>query len=70
MFFSVTGSGGCGVHVAEQTLRLPEGDATSSVTHLWTEEEDRGEYTQSGFFVFVFEAPSTTRFENLSHHFI
>lgn len=37
VFVPYAGSGSSGVHVAEQTLCLPEGNAASSVTHLETD---------------------------------
>lgn len=37
VFVSYGGSRSCGVHVAEQTLCLPKGNAATSVAHLGRE---------------------------------
>ena len=38
---AVDGTGGGGVHVAEQTLDLPQGNASSSVRHLADQKQSR-----------------------------
>lgn len=68
VFVSYGGSRSCGVHVAEQSLYLPEGNATTSVTHLETEitesltqqwglsghDVEKQQHYGKGFFFFFF----------------